>query len=404
VILSNQTLHLLFEEQVVRTPDNIAVESEDGSRLTYLELNTSAHKLALVLKENKVEADDVVGLIADRTIDMVIGILGILKAGAAYLPIDPNLPTERISRLTRDCNISMLVADEKYLQLSKQLDSGFHKTSIEVEDREASNLEEAGAEERHLACVLAGSVQVPAVMLEHRQVRNLVFGIQEQVFDRYTYSNCLRVGLLSSYSRSDALAIIFCTLLLGHTLCLVPAETATDGDLVLDFFIRHKIGVSGGSAAQFHRLADAVERSRRVPDLKHFMVFLTSEDTPINLQLTDTFLNRFKRRRPRLTALSEIKEIGLPAAFYDIVGNEPAGLVGEALLNQQLWVLNENKEPVANGETGTLYLGGECLPRGFLNQVEETGRVYYSGPVESALFNTGYRALFQKNGLVRRIS
>src|SRR3989339_331961 len=104
----DKTIHQLFEEQVTKTPDNIALVFED-ERLTYRELNNKANQLAKILRDKGVKPDTIVGIMVERSFEMIIGILGILKSGGAYLPIDPDYPENRIRFMIEDSNVKILL-------------------------------------------------------------------------------------------------------------------------------------------------------------------------------------------------------------------------------------------------------------------------------------------------------
>ncbi|WP_181217657.1 AMP-binding protein, partial [Bacillus subtilis] len=104
----NKTIHQLFEEQAERVPDKVAVVFED-KQLTYRGLNEHANRLARTLRNEGVEADQLVGIMAERSLDMIVGILGILKAGGAYVPIDPEYPEERIHYMLEDSKAHLLL-------------------------------------------------------------------------------------------------------------------------------------------------------------------------------------------------------------------------------------------------------------------------------------------------------
>ncbi|PFJ11564.1 AMP-binding protein, partial [Bacillus cereus] len=105
------TIHELFEEQVKKTPNHIAVVFEE-KQLTYEELNKKANKLARTLREKGVAQNSIVAIMVDRSVEMIVGILGVLKAGGAYLPIDPEYPTERIEFMLEDSNADIIITQE----------------------------------------------------------------------------------------------------------------------------------------------------------------------------------------------------------------------------------------------------------------------------------------------------
>ncbi|NBD28397.1 AMP-binding protein, partial [Paenibacillus sp. T1] len=175
----DRTIHQLFEAQVERTPDNIAVVFEE-QQLTYRELNERANQLARVLREKGVQADSLVGLMVERSLEMIVGIMAILKAGGAYVPIDPEYPTDRIRYMLEDSGTTLLVT-----QSHLQTPSSFTGTSIALdeygrEQLDTSNLQAIAAPDS-LAYIIytSGSTGRPkGVMIEHRNVVQLLMNNQ----------------------------------------------------------------------------------------------------------------------------------------------------------------------------------------------------------------------------------
>ena len=130
----DKTIQQLFEEQVEKTPDNIAVVFED-KQLTYSQLNERANSLARLLRKKGVKPDSIVGLLVERSLEMIIGIFGILKAGGAYLPIDPSYPQDRIEYMLQDSGTQVLLID------NEQIDNETPVTTINLKDESIFQLE-----------------------------------------------------------------------------------------------------------------------------------------------------------------------------------------------------------------------------------------------------------------------
>ncbi|WP_154696516.1 AMP-binding protein, partial [Clostridium botulinum] len=125
----DKAIQELFEEQVEKTPNNIAVVFED-KKLTYRELNEKANSLARVLRDKGVKADSIVGIMVERSIEMIVGIMGILKSGGAYLPIDPSYPVERIEYMIEDAKIDILITSEEFINKVK-----FTKSIVNIKEK-----------------------------------------------------------------------------------------------------------------------------------------------------------------------------------------------------------------------------------------------------------------------------
>lgn len=252
----DQAIQELFEAQVERTPDQLAVAFGD-EQWTYHQLNERANQLAYTLRAEGVQQDQFVGILTDRSIDMIVGIFGILKAGGAYVPIDPDSPEERIRYILHDSGATLLVT-QKHL---KQLVS-FNGKMIDLDDEETyaanlSNLEPAGNSEQ-LAYVIytSGTTGMPkGVMIEHRQVHHLVKALYSQVID--DQHSGLHVALLAPYYFDASVKQIFGALLSGHALFIVDKDTVLDGQDLMNYYQHHQIDLTDGTPAHLKLLSKA---------------------------------------------------------------------------------------------------------------------------------------------------
>ena len=177
----DKTIHQLFEEQVKKTPDNVALVFEDRS-ITYSELNAKSNQLARMLRVSGVDSDGLVGIMVERSFEMIIGILGILKAGGAYVPIDPEYPEERIKFMLEDSEAEILLTqswlEDKIEFAGKKIALDEELTHLNVE----ANLEIIN-NPKNLACVIytSGSTGAPkGVMLTHAAIVNMLFGMERK--------------------------------------------------------------------------------------------------------------------------------------------------------------------------------------------------------------------------------
>jgi non-ribosomal peptide synthetase component F len=244
---SEKTIVDLFEDQVNQHPDRVAVFFK-GESLSYASLNAKANQLARALISRGIIPGSVVGLLLDRSLDMVVGVMGVLKAGAAYLPIDPTLPEQRVAYMLDQSRASMLLTQSAHLER--------HYAYLPVKDISSPELYTHGVENvgvkisaHHLAyCIFtSGSTGVPkGVMMGHKSVVNLVKGLWERVYQHHG-EKLLRVALLSSYSFDASVQQIFGALLQGHSLYVCDELDRKDGGRLIDFYNRHEIELSDGT-------------------------------------------------------------------------------------------------------------------------------------------------------------
>ncbi|MCU0284949.1 MAG: amino acid adenylation domain-containing protein, partial [Acidobacteria bacterium] len=227
----DKTIHQLFAEQVSKTPDHIAVIGETvrsvrSVQLTYLQLNEQSDRVAGVLIDRGVQPDAIVGIMVERSIEMIIGILGILKSGGAYLPIDPGYPQERIDYMLKDSAASILLTNDEKKKDNCQCSIANNQLSME----------------NKLAYVIytSGTTGKPkGVLVEHRNVVNTVtWFIMEHKIGIHT-----RMLQISDYTFDASVNQIFGALLSGAGLFIIQEELRTDFARLRDYIIYHRINI-----------------------------------------------------------------------------------------------------------------------------------------------------------------
>jgi fengycin family lipopeptide synthetase D len=400
---AHKTIHELFELQAQKAPDNLAVVFEE-QQITYGELNQKANQIAELLRGKGVGPDKVVGLLVNRSLEMITGIMGIIKAGGAYLPIDPAYPQNRVITMLQDSGASFLLTGPKEIEglsLSSlpqdQVDGG--ETSSEVPHSPITDFVNplfidqltatpvAGAnlpiinQPKDLAYVIytSGSTGKPkGVMIEHQSVINLVAGLQREVYQNYPTP--LNVALLAPYVFDASVQQIFATLLLGHALHIVPDEVKMDGKRLLKYYEEHRIEISDGTPIHIGFLAhnpDSVNHHIRV---KHFII--GGEALP--LETVKMFFHRYRESKPLITNVYGPTECCVDATSYLVTPDNLAGLtsipIGKPLANHRVYILGKSLELLPVGAPGELYIGGDGLSRGYINNHELTMERFVPNP------------------------
>jgi amino acid adenylation domain-containing protein/thioester reductase-like protein len=372
---THKQIHRLFEEQVERAPDAVAV-SYDGRSLTYRDLNARANQLARHLRSLGVGCDQLVGLCVERGLEMVVGIVGILKAGGAYLPLDPTYPSERIEYMLRDAAPGVLLTQS---QVRDRFSSGALRCVCLDGDRsrleayETSNLGRAGLDdgEGDLAYVIytSGSTGNPkGVAVEHRNVVNHWLALEPLYRGEY---DCRRIALNAPFT-FDASVQQLVQLLSGCTLFLIPQSLRLDPHLLLDFIRDNRIDGIDCTPTQ----------------LKTWVAAGLLEAHGIGLR---TVLVGGEAIEPALwDTLARCR----PIAFYNVYGptectvdSTAARLVegtgphiGRALSNTRVYILDERGCPVEVGVPGEIHIGGAGVARGYLNRPELTEQRFPPDP------------------------
>lgn len=379
----DQAIQELFEAQVERTPGQLAVAFGD-EQWTYHQLNERANQLAYTLRTEGVQQDQFVGILTDRSIDMIVGIFGILKAGGAYVPIDPDSPEERIRYILHDSGATLLVT-QKHL---KQLVS-FNGKMIDLDDEETyaanlSNLEPAGNSEQ-LAYVIytSGTTGMPkGVMIEHRQVHHLVKALYSQVID--DQHSGLHVALLAPYYFDASVKQIFGALLSGHALFIVDKDTVLDGQDLMNYYQHHQIDLTDGTPAHLKLLSKA--KNVQGISLKYMLIGGEALSQQSVNEITSLFaLNHITP--PTIINVYGPTECCVDVATYRVLpeyldtANQRAHLpIGRTLGNNRLYVLNKHGKVQPVGVVGELCISGDGVGRGYLNLPELTAEKFVRDP------------------------
>lgn len=363
----NMLVYELFEKYAKEKPQNIAVVYEER-KLTYSELNKKANQLARLLRYKGVMPDSVVGILTDRSIDMIVGILGVLKSGGAYLPIDSEYPDERIKYMIEKSGAKIFLTQNRFLEKDF-----FDREVINLEDEnifkgDCSDLNKVGTSD-NLAYIIftSGSTGKPkGVMIEHRQLVNYVFGISKRI-DIKGYVN---YALVSTVSADLGNTIIYSALCSGGCLHVISNERATSAIDMADYFKRNAIDCMKIVPSHLKALQAIPDPGSIMPQK---LLILGGE--PSQSEWVEDML----KWSPKCRILNHYgpTEATIGILTYEVdkmkcntyATNIP---LGRPIDNTQIYILDAYMKPTPIGVTGELYIGGDCLARGYINDSEMT--------------------------------
>ena len=374
-----KTIQELFEKQVSQRPDQIAVAYGE-QRLTYRELNAKANQLARVLRKKGVEAESIVGLMVERSVEMIVGIMAILKAGGAYLPIDPEYPESRIQYMLENSHTSILLTQESLLAKIKFSGELLNIQEPAIYKGSSANLKLINTPD-NLAYTIytSGTTGHPkGVMIEHKNVAALVTGLFQAIYESYPASQ--RVALIAPYVFDASVKQIFAALLLGHSLYIVPQEVRVDGKALKEYYRQYAIDISDGTPAHISMLTAALADTADDLKVKHFLI----GGEALGINLIQDFYQRLKAAKPKITNVYGPTECCVDSATYLVNPEELNELnsipIGKPLANWKLYVLGKSKEILPVGIAGELYIGGSGVGRGYLNNAELTAEKFIANP------------------------
>ncbi|GIH27167.1 hypothetical protein Aph01nite_54770 [Acrocarpospora phusangensis] len=375
----------LFLEQVAATPDAVAVVSGDV-RLSYVDLDRLAGRLAGRLRDAGVEAGDLVALAAGRSERMVAGVLACWKAGAAYLPLDPAYPAERLDYILADSGAKVLLADP-----GTWLAGATVVPLADVPDDESTSAQGSGSgsgsAERGSAGVLAyviytsGSTGRPkGVEIEHRALVNLLLSMRDE----------LRAGsgdvwlAVTSWSFDISALELWLPLVTGGSVVIAGEGETADGDALTRLAGRHAVTHVQATPSTWRMLLDAGFRFDGT-------VLTGGEALPLPLAA------RLRPRVGRLLNMYGPTETTIWSTLAEIPLNPEHVRIGRPIANTQVFVLDDDLDPVPAGIPGELYIAGAGLARGYLNRPELTAERFRSEPVR--MYRTGDRVRLRGDGL-----
>lgn len=355
----DQTIHALFEEQAVRNPDAVAVVCEEAT-LSYSELNERANGLARTLRERGLQPDGLVGIMADRSLEMVVGILAILKAGGAYVPVDPEYPEDRIRFMLEDSGAKLLLA-----QAHLETRISFTGDIVNLDEaasykEDVSNLEPT-AGPNHLAYVIytSGTTGKPkGTLIEHKNVVRLLFN-DKNMFDFGPQDTWT---LFHSFCFDFSVWEMYGALLNGGRLVIVPSLTAKSPERFLQLLKDQKVTVLNQTPTYFYQLLQE-ELSHRAAELSLRMIIFGGE------ALSPALLKDWRAKYPQVQLINMygITETTVHVTYKEITELEIGqgrSNIGIPIPTLRAYILDEQRRPQPIGIPGELYVAGEGLARG----------------------------------------
>ncbi|CAD5921078.1 non-ribosomal peptide synthase/polyketide synthase [Planktothrix agardhii] len=369
-------IYQLFEEQVKRTPDAVAVVCSE-QKLTYNELNCRANQLAHYLRKLGVKPDELVGICLERSLDMIVGLLAILKVGGAYVPIDPDYPQERISFMLQDTQVKIILTCES-LQNSLQN----HQTIVICLDKDWQQINQASLENLNstvsadnLAYVIytSGSTGIPkGVIVTHQAVNRLVLNTN---YIQFTPDD--RVVQASNIAFDAATFEIWGALLNGAKIIIIAKSVLLSPQELALSLKENQISVLFLTTAFFNQLANLV------PQAFSSLRCLLFGGEAVEPKWVQEVLE--KGAPQRLLHVYGPTENTTFSSWYlveNVASTATTIPIGKAIANTQIYLLDKNLQPVPIGVVGELHIGGMGLAKGYLNRPELTQEKFIPNPFE----------------------
>ena len=372
------TLHGLIEAQVRQTPDAAAVTFE-GHRLTYRQLDSRANQLANALRGHGVGIETLVGICVERSLEMVVGLLGILKAGAAYVPLDPDYPSERLAYMLADAKAPVLLTQERLRTKLPALDGAkviYLDSGWDVIGRESESAPLVDVKPENLAYVIytSGSTGQPkGAMNTHRGICNRLLWMQ----DVYRLDPQDSVLQKTPFSFDVSVWEFFWPLMAGAVMVVAKPRGHQDSHYLAQL-------ISDAAVSTLHfvppMLAVFLEE-RGLPEKCHSLrqVICSGEALPFDLQ--ERFLGVFAGTAVKLHNLYGPTEAAVDVTYWECQSNgDHIVPIGRPIANTQVYVLDRRGQPAPLGVPGELHIGGVGVGRGYLGRSELTHEKFIPDP------------------------
>ncbi|BAY99585.1 amino acid adenylation domain protein [Tolypothrix tenuis PCC 7101] len=396
----NKCIHELFEKQVEKTPDAVAVIFAD-QQLTYRQLNSKANQLANYLQNLGVGSDSLVGICVERSLEMVVGLLGVLKAGGAYVPLDPAYPVERLAFMLADADVSVLLTQKHLQDILPQTEAQIVCLNQDwnIIAQHSSETPNSQVQPQNLAYVIytSGSTGQPkGVMIPHRAICNHMLWMQSE----FPLTASDRVLQKTPFSFDASVWEFYAPLLAGGCLILAQPGGHQDNAYLLDLITQQQVSIVQFVPSQLRSLL-AEPKIYNCHSLRR--VFCGGEILASDLQ--ESFFSILPSIE--LCNLYGPTEATIDTTYWRCQPGYEQNVVpiGKAIANTQVYILDSYLQPVPIGVPGEIYITGAGLARGYLNRPDLTDEKFIPNPFlpGTKLYKTGDLACYLPDGNIEFI-
>ncbi|MBE9033576.1 non-ribosomal peptide synthetase [aff. Roholtiella sp. LEGE 12411] len=402
----NRVIHQLFENCVNQQPNAVAVVfpnvktfNETSLQLTYQQLNSKANQLARYLRSLGIGKNQLVGICVERSLEMIIALLGVLKAGGAYLPLDPAYPEERLNFMLRDSQVSILLTQQRLVaSLAIEdlavvcLDRDWEDISQESEENLVNNT--ASQDLAYVIYTSGSTGKSKGVAIAHRSLVNAFHG-WEKAYQLQSLTSHLQMASFAFDVFSGDVIRALCS---GAKLVLCPREWLLEPDKLYKLMLVEKIDSAEFVPALLRNLVEYLQRTQQN---LHFMKLLVVGSDSLYIQEYQEF-QRFCGEQTRLINSYGVTEACIDSTYFELgIGKLGSGLVpiGRPFANTQVYILDQYLQLVPIGVAGELYIGGVGVAQGYLNRPDLTKEKFISySPQNPILYKTGDLARYLPDG------
>lgn len=385
--LDNRSIPGLFKNVVERCANDTAVIC-GGSKLTYGQLDEKSNQVANKLLSKGVGVDDIIGIyINEVTANVVISILGVLKAGATYLPLDARVPKERIDFMIKESNASYVLSNKSEYDFAiESIDWNSDDHRVMVPDMSHHHAD-GGKSLAYVLYTSGTSGKPKGVKVNHTNVVNIIYGLNQVIFSKYDQP--LRLGLISNLAFDASVQHLFGSLLLGNTLVMATEEEKESGESLIRFYNKQSIDISDGTPQHLKMINEAISNnpSLDIP-LKHLIMGgdALSKNDIVALHKTHNSVC--------VTNVYGPTECTVNATYYNIDPNNIKAhndviSIGRSLPNYKVFILDQDLKLLPQGVPGDLYIGGVGVSAGYIDSSLNTAAFKRNIFDTEVLYKTG---------------
>ncbi|MBX9705298.1 MAG: amino acid adenylation domain-containing protein, partial [Gammaproteobacteria bacterium] len=390
------TLHQLFEEQVLRTPNAIALR-QNGVTLSYAELNQRANQIGRLLVSKGVQSGDQVGLIIERSFDLIAAMYGILKVGAAYVPMEPHYPLARKQAIEQSAELTAILVDDSALD-TNELYIRLNNSDLATFAQENLAIDKSSLDLAYIIYTSGSTGKPKGVRIAHHAAVNLVSWVNRE----FSISASDIMLFITSVSFDLSVYDIFGLLSAGGSIVIAEQFQVHNPELLLELIKTEGITFWDSVPTTLNHLVGELNEQAPEHSLESLrLVFLSGDWIPVHLPAN------VKRHFPnaQVISLGGATEGTVWSNYYPIVDkaeHRSSIPYGKPIDNNRFYILDTQQNPVINGVVGELYIAGVGVANGYQNDSDRTSQAFFSDPFVACDIN-GEPARMYKTGDLGRL-